>query len=285
MEKNLFRELKKLKKEVQPRSEWLILSRDFLLREITDAGSASAKVNVFDYFFASCQLFRERLMQPSVVMISVLATFLVSSLTINAAFYSLPGEPLYRMKLTLEETHVALISGEERKVELKMEFAEKRLAELDKVVAQTNVTPEVKKKNIELAVKEFKNNVSAVSSHLTKISQALNSAPGSVDKTQTVRIAIAVGQKAQDLAKSIDETASELKENDLANSEIVAEAVQSVETTSASAQELAEGVAKEETQGEVEGAATDETGANENQNNSAATSSENGVETTAEIIP
>ncbi|HLC89879.1 MAG TPA: DUF5667 domain-containing protein [Patescibacteria group bacterium] len=284
MEKNLFRELKKLKKEVQPRSEWLILSRDFLLREITDAGSASAKVNVFDYFFASCQLFRERLMQPSVVMISVLATFLVSSLTINAAFYSLPGEPLYRMKLTLEETHVALISGEERKVELKMEFAEKRLAELDKVVAQTNVTPEVKKKNIELAVKEFKNNVSAVSSHLTKISQALNSAPGSVDKTQTVRIAIAVGQKAQDLAKSIDETASELKENDLADSEIVAEAVQSVEETSASAQELAEGVAKEETQGEVEGAATDETGANENQNNSAATSSENGVETTSEII-
>ena len=284
MEKNLFRELKKLKKEVQPRSEWLILSRDFLLREITDAGSASAKVNVFDYFFASCQLFRERLMQPSVVMISVLATFLVSSLTINAAFYSLPGEPLYRMKLALEETHVALTSGEERKVELKMEFAEKRLAELDKVVAQTNVTPEVKKKNIELAVKEFKNNVSAVSSHLTKISQALNSAPGSVDKTQTVRIAIAVGQKAQDLAKSIDETASELKENDLADSEIVAEAVQSVEETSASAQELAEGATSEESEGEVKGTETEAINP-ENQNNSAATSSENGVETTAEIIP
>ena len=266
MENNIINEIKKLKKEIYPRSEWVTLSRDILLKQINPQKEFEATgVGLGDYLQLFTQTFRQRLLEPAVIMLLVLGVFLGSSLTINAAFYSLPGDHLYRVKLALEKAHVALIPDEEKKVELKIEFAQKRVEELDKIVAQQNTNSQEKKKKIELVVKEFKNNVVAVNDQLNKIKQSENNIPAA-DKEKTLRIAMSVSSKTKDLAASFDEKAGALSAVDKIEVEgIVAEAVQSAQEISNSAQQLVDDVNQEAvkdeeaSQGVIEGAAVEPT--------------------------
>jgi len=241
MKDSIIREIKDLKKEIQPRSEWLTLNRDILLQQINSKNHyQTAGVGLRGYFTVLVQTLSQRLVfEPAIIMLLVLGVFLGSSLTINAAFYSLPGETLYPLKLALEKTHMALVTEEDKKVELKIEFAQKRVAELDKIISQVNVDPEQKKRNIEAAVKEFKNNVVAVNDHLNKIKEADKSI-ASEDKETTLRMAITVSSKTEEMAKNFDKTVEGLSaEEKLEVEEIVAEAVQSAQETSLSAQQLA----------------------------------------------
>ncbi|MFA6254857.1 MAG: DUF5667 domain-containing protein [Patescibacteria group bacterium] len=241
MKDSIIQEIKGLKKEIQPRSEWLTLSRDILLQQINSKNQyQSVGVGLKGYFTVLAQTLSQRLVfEPAFIMLLVLGVFLGSSLTINAAFYSLPGETLYPLKLTLEKTHMALVTGDENKVELKIEFAQKRVAELDKIIAQVNVDPQQKKKNIEAVVKEFKNNVVAVNDHLNKIKEADQNIATTEDKETTLRMALTVSSKTEEMAKSVDKTVEGLSDAEkLGVEQMVAEAVQSAQETSLSAQQL-----------------------------------------------
>jgi len=242
MENNIIKEFKNLKEDISPRPEWVALSRDILLQQINPKKQyKSAHIGVGGYSQMFLQIFRQQLLEPAVIMLLILGVFLGSSLTINAAFYSLPGDGLYKVKLALEKTHLAL-TPEEKKVELKVEFAQKRAAEFDKIVQQVNVDPEKKKKNIQVVVKEFRNNVVSVNDHLNKINQAIKESED-IDEEQTVRMAVSIGNKTEELAKTIDEKIEELSAVEQLEVEaIVAEAIQSAQETSLSAQQLAEGV-------------------------------------------
>ena len=260
MESNI-KEIKKLKTEIVPQSEWVKLSRDILLQTInSDQQYQKAGVGIGGYFYLFTNGFRQHLLEPAVIMLLVLGVFLGSSLTINAAFYSLPGDNLYPVKIALERTHAALVTGDEKKVELKIEFAEKRIAEFDKIVAQLDTDPAAKKKRIQAVVEEFRNNVVAVNDHLNKIKQA-DSNITEADKEQTLRMAISVGSKTEELAKSIDEKIEELPAvEQLEVKAIIAQAVLSAQETSLSAQQIVEEASQltaEETantSGTVEGA-------------------------------
>lgn len=262
METKLIKEVKNLKSEIKPRPEWVNLSRDILLQKINPENQyAKSKIGFSGYVQLFNQVFRQSLLEPAVVMLLVLGVFLGSSLTINAAFYSLPGDGLYSVKIALEKTHVALTTNEEAKVELKIEFAEKRVAELGKIISQPETNPEVRKRKIEAAVKEFKNNVVAVSDHLNKIKDS-NNAVAPEDREKTLRMAVSVSSKAGELAKSVDEKViglSEIEKTEVKG--IIAEVVQSAEETSVSAQELVDeinnpnpGESNVELPGTVEGA-------------------------------
>jgi len=251
MENNIIKEFKNLKKDISPRPEWVALSRDILLQQINPRKQyKSAHISVGGYSRMFLQIFRQQLLEPAVIMLLILGVFLGSSLTINAAFYSLPGDGLYKVKLALEKTHLALTPNEEKKVELKVEFAQKRAAEFDKIVQQVNVDPEKRKKNIQAVVKEFRNNVVSVNDHLNKINQAIRESED-IDKAQTVRMAVSIGNKTEELAKTIDEKIEELSVVDQLEVEaIVAEAVQSAQETSLSTQQLVEGVNQPTEEGE-----------------------------------
>lgn len=247
MNKQINKEFKNLKDSVKPRSEWVDSNKVLLLSQIKS--SAKEKVSFVDYFNAFIGSFRNYLLEPAVVMILLLATFLGSSLTINAAFYSLPGDSLYNVKLTLEKTHVALIQDDERRVELKMEFAQKRISEFDKIFAQADITPEEKKKQIEAIVRELRSNVASVSSDLRRI-KAEDRSDQKDERDDQVRMAVTVGSQSEELAKEIGEKINQLSEEDRQQFQLmVSEAVTSVNEVSQSAQELAaEDSADEETQ-------------------------------------
>ncbi len=228
-------EFKKLKKDFAPRSEWVALNRTFLLRQImTDTQATAQPLQLRDYLQMVTGVFKHQIFEPAVVMLLVLATFMGSSLTINAAFYSLPGDNLYPMKLTLERTHLALISDGEKRVELQIEFAQNRVAEFDKIVSEPTA-PDVKKKKIEAVVKEFKNNVASVGGELQKI----NDGDDQKVQDQKVRIAITITAKADELAKSFGGKVENLDAAaQLDVEQLVAEAVATVQETGASAQKL-----------------------------------------------
>ncbi|MBI3291007.1 hypothetical protein HYZ76_01860 [Candidatus Falkowbacteria bacterium] len=256
---NLIKDIKNLKNEIKPRPDWVNLSRAVLLQKINSPEKLpGGSVGLSGYIAVFSQIFRQRLLEPAVVMLLVLGVTLGSSLTINAAFYSSPGDNLYPVKLALERTHVALVPDEEDKIELKIEFAQKRVAEFDKIVQDPNSNPEEKKKKIETVVKELKNNVAAVSSHLNKINQSIASANvNASDKEQRVRIAISISSKTEELVKSVEESVGSLSEVEkLEVEKVIADAVEAAQGTSISVQQLAEDIDQNQTEeeGTVEGA-------------------------------
>jgi len=241
----LIKEIKNLSNEVKPRADWVSLNRDLLLHQISPAAKPEPiGVGVAGYFGLFFQIFKSRMLEPAVVMFLVFGVFLGSSLTINAAFYSLPGNPLYRVKLALEKTHAAMITDDQDSVELKIEFAQKRVTEMDKVATSESSTADQKKAQIETIVKEFKNNVTALNQHLTKISTQTEKA----DKEKTIKMAISFNAKIQDLAQSLDKSPTGSSQTEVA--EMVKEVAQNVAL-------LAEDTAQTIEDGKVEGAAVD----------------------------
>jgi hypothetical protein len=246
MDNHLIREIKKLKDDIKPRTQWQELSRVYVLKQISQDDQYQAKkVGILGYLKLILETSRQTVFEPAVMMLLVLGLFLGSSLTINAAFYSLPGEGLYKVKLALEKTHVAMMPDEEKKVELKMEFAQKRIAELDKIVSQTDVNPVERKKKLEVVVQEFKNNVVAVSNHLNKLE---TNDLKQERREQTLRIAITASSKTQELVKSFDEQVADLAQEveELDIKAIVAEAVATVQESSQTAAALADDVGQDQ---------------------------------------
>lgn len=237
--KEIIKKIQELKK-IKPSSEWLTLNRDFLLRECkASLGDVPMeKISWQDYGQYFVRLFSQRMFEPAIVILLLLGVFLSSSLIVNAAFYSLPGDYLYQVKIALERTQVAITPDEGKKVELKMEFAKKRVEELDKIVAQPDITPEAKKEKINVAVNEFKKNVVAVKEHIDKVSKPVPN-PVAADQEQNLRMAIAVSSKTNELVKALDEQTNSLSEEEKVGvGEIVADAIFSAQQTNQSAEDL-----------------------------------------------
>jgi hypothetical protein len=236
--------IKELKK-IEPHLEWKTLNRDFLLRQIKqDIPQKKVSIGILGYGQFIGQAILRPVFQPAVIMMLMLVAFLGSGLLANAAFYSLPGEPLYRVKIALEKTQLAVTSNQDKQIELKIEFARNRVNELDKIVQQSNVNAEVKKEQINMVAQEFKKNVVAVREHMEKIN---NDKPNenilSEDAKQTLQIAMTISSKVDELAKDLGEKTDKLPEQE---KEIMAEAVNSAQEASLSVQELIKGSVKGE---------------------------------------
>ena len=259
-------------RKIAPRADWQKATRALLLRQISSDQAKSAKTGFGDYFSVGLGLMRQRLFQPAVMMFLILGTFLGSSLLVNASFYSLPGSKLYTVKIALEQTQVAFTTDDARKVELNVEFARKRIDELDKIAALPATDTQARTRQVNAALKEFTRNVSSVQSQIGRIA----SADRTVDlaaRVKTLRIAVTVGEHADELAKSVDEDEDENESGgdaDVAAVEnAIAEAVAAARKISQSAQDLLtadeivtatttpEIDAEAESEGEVQGADTE----------------------------
>jgi hypothetical protein len=258
----IIKEIKKLGKEISPRKDFINLNRDFLLRQISAQMPAKpVPIGLTGYIQFVSQMFRQHMLEPVVVMFLIFGVFLSSSLTINAAFYSLPGSSLYRVKLALESTHAALTADDNQKAELRIEFAQKRVEELDKIATAADLDPAEKKKQIEEVITEFKYNVSEVKDHLAKLNKNISQRENIIEekeKEKTLKMAMSISSKAQDLAQSFDKKLDSLSEEEKADIQVIIdEAIQSARQTSDSAQQLAEGSQPDGETGEVKGAAND----------------------------
>ena len=249
---NLSRQFKTLQ-TIAPNPEWREATRALLLQHVVATQPIEpVRVSMFEYAFALTALVRRQLFQPAVMMLLVLGTFLGSSLVVNAAFYSLPDSTLYPVKIALERTQLAITSNREKKVELSVEFARKRVDEFEKVVAQADVDPAVRTRHLNTVVKEFAHNVAYVQKEIDQITTTSDRPISDFEKT--LRIAVTVEQQATELAKKIepapeatDDQAASVTANIAIESSsavsdevgvVVAEAVASAKFASQSAQDL-----------------------------------------------
>src|SRR3989338_9503039 len=199
-------------KMIPPSSAWVALNRDFLLRQIAaDQPAEPVRLGARALLRATVGLVSRQVFQPAVVMLLLVSVSLGGSLVANAAFYSLPGDSLYGVKIALEKTQLAVTPTDERKAELKVAFAQNRVKEFNKIVAQTDVTPAVKQERINQVVSEFQKNVVAVKNHITKMAESSSQLDAKA-KEHTLQIALNISSETQEMAKSLGDKTSSMSE-------------------------------------------------------------------------
>ena len=101
------------------------------------------------------KLFRLSLGQRAVLTSVLLAVALLllfsggAGVTALAARSALPGDALYPVKTSLEDTRVTLTNSSARQVDLQLEFAQRRLNEIEALIAQGRYA------DVEIATREF----------------------------------------------------------------------------------------------------------------------------------
>ncbi len=221
-------------KQVVPRPEWAASSRDVVLREIQRQVSPAPLPPLARWAPRAAgrvwESLRRLARQPVLALGAALLLALATGLTVNAAFYSLPGEPLYRMKLAFERTQLALVSDAAQKTELKVEFVKNRVKEIEKLVAEQPAAPE-SRKQVKQVVSRFTREVASVRQDLTK---------SFADQRTVFQIAVSVDQAGSELAAKLKPaTLNPTTPTQREIRQAVSEAVAAAEATSFSALDVA----------------------------------------------
>jgi len=208
--------LKQLK-AVQPTESWLVASRS----EVLSKAPVSVFVNntytdsVFGINFAF--LFSRKL------AISFAAFILVISggfITVFAASGSLPGEPLYSLKMATEGVELA-VSSEENKAEVEIRQVGKRVEELAKV--SQNHSDVKQKEKVEKLLDEIDNKSNSVNNHLAKLNKDGGKkkavAVAKIVNNQSEKYAEVIVKTNNDLPASIKNEVSQKAEKALASNE------------------------------------------------------------------
>jgi len=120
--------------------------------------------------------------------------------SVGATRNSQPGDFLYGFKLTAERMQVNLTMNDEKRTNLEIAFAERRLDEIKKTVSKA--TTENSQKNLEVTLKKYQESINNVKSNLAKLEvtdkeSALKVANLLDEKTKTY-VDILKGQQDQD---------------------------------------------------------------------------------------
>lgn len=153
-EQELIQKIKELK-NIQPSQEWLDLTRRNLIHQ-TSLRTKEPQIGLFNWL---------KPLQPIALAICLVLILIGGPwLLVKASQASLPGEALYPIKKMTENLQTQTAS-EETKAQLQVEFANRRLEELNKIT-EDPFSPEEK---VEQVVSDFKNNLAGASLHVQKI--------------------------------------------------------------------------------------------------------------------
>ncbi|OGZ35517.1 MAG: hypothetical protein A3A94_02560 [Candidatus Portnoybacteria bacterium RIFCSPLOWO2_01_FULL_43_11] len=163
LQEELIQKIKRLK-EIKPSEERLDLMRQNLIKQITFESIKSAFLKPASLepapridFFNWLRPFQPIALTICLILILGGGPWLVSM----ASQASLPGETLYPVKQATEKIRAGLAS-EESKAQLQVEFAERRLEELNKIT-EDSLSPEKKVEKVEEVINDFKDNLAGAS--------------------------------------------------------------------------------------------------------------------------
>lgn len=184
--KDLLKQLNNLQAKIKPDQKWLKSNREILSAQIK-AQTTAVKANqtVWAVIFDNQVL--KAFVKPAASFAAVLLLILCSWIaTVSATKNSLPGDFLYSLKLTTERVQVNLAMDNEKKTNLELEFAERRLDEVQKV---SETDSDKNKKNVDVALKKFEENLNNVKSNLAKLEKT--------DTSTAVKVANILDEKAK----------------------------------------------------------------------------------------
>lgn len=194
-DKKLIKKIKELK-SIQPSSEWLNLTRHNLVSQINFEEEAGSKTGFFI-------LFTKWLKQPqSAALTACLLLIFVGGpwLMVKASQASLPGETLYSVKKISEGVQTTVASGN-NKAKLQVEFASRRLEELNKISTDSFSTAEKTEKTKQI-VSDFKDKLASVGLQVNNIS-----------KEEVVVVAKKTKKLKEDLARTKEEMPLDVKDD------------------------------------------------------------------------
>lgn len=182
-DREIIRKIQQLK-EIQPSQEWLDLTRQKLLSR-TVLWTEPKELSLRDFLMGYFKL--------AAVMAGALVLLIGGPwLVVKASQPSLPGEMLYSIKKATERIQAG-VASDESKAQLQVEFASRRLEELNKI-NEDSLSPEEKTEKVEQVVSDFQDNLAGASLHVSKIS-----------KEKAVAIAKTTKKLKENLAKTKEE--------------------------------------------------------------------------------
>jgi len=211
--RELLKQLNNLK-NIKPDSNWQKLNREILLTQLKAQTSK-------DFEFGKAKLWSRSLaksifvsaykpvMSMAIVLILILGTWIA---TVSATKNSLPGDFFYGIKLATERVQSNLAGNDEKRANLEITFAERRLAEMQKVAGKDNTQNQ--KENLKVSLRQFQENINNIKSSLAKLentnSKLAAKVADLVDKKTKEYVDILKDQKgkAPELASNTDEAIS-----------------------------------------------------------------------------
>lgn len=201
-EKQLIEKIKTLK-QAKPSSEWLALTRQDLIDQLIEGTELKPSNSFFDWFWF------HRLQPAILAACLVLIMFGGPFLTVMASQTSLPGDLLYPIKRITERAQVR-IASDEAKAQIQVDFAFRRIEELDKITTDSFSEQEKTAKTKEV--------INDLTSNLTEASLAVKN----MSKEEVAIMAKKTKKIKQDLSEAKDEIPLAAHQ-ELAEAEIAAE--------------------------------------------------------------
>lgn len=195
---DLARELHALR-AVSARPEWKAATRAQLLTHVRATQEPTAVALPWRLRLVWHEVRRVAL-QPAALLLLLLGLTTSSSLLVNAAYYSVPGDRLYRIKISLESAQLALARDRTQAAELQIAFAQNRLNELTALVARPS-EPAVQQARMAQTVRRLKGAVAGVQQ------QARTIPP---DGAAAFSLALAMDSDASELAANLSRRAKTL---------------------------------------------------------------------------
>ncbi|HOH67110.1 MAG TPA: DUF5667 domain-containing protein [bacterium] len=178
MNKELIKNLKRISEFEaggRPQEDWLISNRDILMSQIRPATNQRETEHQFaerNYYFQYVNdIFRQRIMKPALAVVVLFGLTLGYSATVSVANSSLEGDILYPVKTAQERVQLALTFSEEREAQLHIDFAERRLDELNRLSQQSGDSQK-KVKKITKTAANLSKEVSSARDKLNQVSIA-----------------------------------------------------------------------------------------------------------------
>jgi len=206
-EKDLIKQLKSLR-ALGANSDWKKTNRSLLISQIkgqSTAAPASAVQKTWYGFKAFMPSSIKTFVYKPVGAITLIIALMfgASIVSVSASKGSVPGDVLYKVKLTREKIHAGITVDDGKKTDLYIGFADERLNEIDKLKDNPK-KPEHQKENMKVAVSELKNQMGNVKNQLEKVKSKPRSAK------EIVEVAKKVDEKVEDISNKIEQKKQEL---------------------------------------------------------------------------
>lgn len=165
MNSSLKKNLGQLRSDCQPNGDWMKNSRVLLLSKIE--ADKPQKIS-WVLKVADAVIPKRVVLQPMAVSALVFVLMIVSGFaSVNASKNTLPGDPLYPVKITAENVKYNLTFSNEKQVQVAMSTLERRVSELKMIMEkEENGSKQAK---VVVATEQIKNNLNRIKDNIKKI--------------------------------------------------------------------------------------------------------------------
>lgn len=190
----------KLLKLIKPQPGWSSATRDILLSQIkSQCTEIHANTSLFQGARVYLSGYGDTVIRftlnllfgrPQNAVCSLLGVSLIAFFASIIANSSLPGEPLYSIKITAETIRSSLVTPDQR-AHLEMERADRRLEEMRRLFAHATLSEDEKTEKIGNLVDDFSGN-------LANVKKTLDSQAPLIEPAKVSKVAALVNQKTEE---------------------------------------------------------------------------------------